>query len=86
MVPGRVTLHRHSDDARGEVYKVDDLKLPRILDRLDHLENNGTFYVRAKIQVMLGKYEVECITYLFMPKLSEEIIVERGEWSQSCGK
>lgn len=88
MMPGVITRHDHNDDAVGEVYGVTDEELPYALARLDQLENEGSLYVRVKATVNLysntiedAVHPIECITYLFMPNLNPETLVEGGEWN-----
>lgn len=86
MIPGVVTRHNHNDDAVGEVYRVSDEELPHVLARLDQLENEGSTYVRAKATVQFYSdtgvlYNIECVTYLFMPNLDPDSLVKGGEWN-----
>ena len=90
MMPGVIDRHDHNDDATGEVYEVSDEELPSALARLDQLENEGSVYVRVKAKVQLYKdtgvmYHLECITYLFMPNLNPDSLVEGGEWDAMRG-
>ena len=88
MMAGVATRHDHNDDAVGEVYAVSDEELPSALARLDHLENEGSLYVRVKAKVQLysntiedAVHPIECVTYLFMPNLNPDSLVKGGEWN-----
>lgn len=88
MIPGVITRHSHNNDARGEVYAASDEELPYVLARLDQLENAGSLYVRVKTGIQLysntiedAVHPIECVTYLFMPNLNPETLVEGGEWN-----
>jgi len=82
LIPGRAD---GSNDftAHGEIYSVSDDKLPSLLRTLDHLEHNGSMYIRVKIPVMCVRTgrAIECVTYLFMPHFNQGQLVTGGNWS-----
>lgn len=83
MVPGRVGSPLSDNNATGEVYSIPDRLCPSLLQQLDKLESAEKMYIRVRLSIVLDNgRRLNCITYLYMPNLREDIVVEGGDWDQ----